>query len=178
MALDDVVDHRAGVVRPGGRVHRDRHRRAPAGSDQGGRCPHRVLRDVVERPELVIAAPAAPVLDRLEDLVELPQRHPGGLSQRRHRPARLLVSHTACRRNWSYAARGFRDSCTTALTALIIATGSSLWKMFRPMSTPAAPSSMARYAIVSASSSGSFFPPAMTSGTGQAAATVSKSSAQ
>lgn len=64
-----------------------------------------------------------------------------------------------------------------ARTAWIMPTGQSDWKMFRPMSTPAAPSQTARKAIVSASSSGSFFPPAITMGTGQEAVTVSKPSA-
>src|SRR5215831_3037871 len=85
VALDHVADDGARVVRPGDRVHRDRHRRAPPGADQRGRRSHRVRRDVVERPELVAGAPAAPVLDRLEDLVELAQAHRRGLRQCRHR---------------------------------------------------------------------------------------------
>ena len=68
--------------------------------------------------------------------------------------------------------------CTTAPTARIIACGVSLWKMLRPISTPAAPFAIALYAMVSASRSGSFLPPAITSGTGHAAATVSKSFSQ
>ena len=43
------------------------------------------------------------------------------------------------------AARAISSTgCTTAATAWIIATGASDWKMFRPMSTPAAPSDTAR----------------------------------
>src|SRR5712691_1534272 len=91
VALDDVPDDRAGVVRARGRVHRDRHRRAAAGPHQRGGGPHRVRGDVVERPELVVGAPAAPVLDRFEDLVEFPQAHWRGLGHRGHRPAPLLV---------------------------------------------------------------------------------------
>ena len=37
------------------------------------------------------------------------------------------------------ALSGVSLSCTTALTAWIMATGSSDWKMLRPMSTPLAP---------------------------------------
>ena len=50
-----------------------------------------------------------------------------------------------------------------------MAAGDSAWKILRPMSTPAAPSCTALEAIWSASSSGSFLPPAMTIGTGQEA---------
>ena len=57
-----------------------------------------------------------------------------------------------------------------------MASGCSDWKMFRPISTPLAPLDMALQAISSASASGSFLPPAMTMGTGQAEATFSKSS--
>ena len=78
MALDHVMGHRARVIRPGRGVHRDRHRRAPPGPDRGGRGPHGVGGDVVQRAELVVGPPAAPVLDRLEDLVELGQRDPRG----------------------------------------------------------------------------------------------------
>src|SRR5690348_7356063 len=85
VALDHVADDGARVVRPRGRVHRDRHRRAPPGTDQRGRRPHSVRRDVVERPEFVVGAPAAPVLDRLEDLIELLQAYRRGLRQGRHR---------------------------------------------------------------------------------------------
>lgn len=45
--------------------------------------------------------------------------------------------------NSSYACSGLAESCTTARTARIMATGWSLWKMLRPMSTPDAPASMA-----------------------------------
>src|SRR6266511_2384058 len=78
----------------------------------------------------------------------------------------------------SYASSGRASSCTTFATAWIIAGGESDWKMLRPMSTPAAPSCTARYAISSASSSGSFLPPAITTGTGQPAVTFSKPSPQ
>ena len=49
-------------------------------------------------------------------------------------------------RSWyaSKASWGFSPSCTTLPTAWIMATGDSDWKMLRPMSTPAAPSWMAR----------------------------------
>ena len=106
VALDHMMDDRARVVRPGGRVHRDRHRRAPPGADQRGRGPHRVCRDEVERPELVVGPPAPPVLDRLEDLVELSQRHRCRPRQRRHPlltswcPARYALAGTG-RKNWS-----------------------------------------------------------------------------
>jgi hypothetical protein len=67
-------------------------------------------------------------------------------------------------------------SCTTAATAAIIAFGASDWKMLRPMSTPDAPCCTALWAMVRASSSGSFLPPAMTIGTGHDAVMVSKPS--
>ncbi len=51
-------------------------------------------------------------------------------------------------------ASGVKPSWTTARTARSIAIGASLWKMLRPMSTPAAPSATALWAIWSASSSG------------------------
>ncbi len=92
VTLHDMVRHRAGVVRACHRVHRDRHRHLPSGPDQRGRRPHRAGGDVVQRPELVLGTPAPPVLDRLEDLVELPQRHRRGRRQRPHRLAYLLVS--------------------------------------------------------------------------------------
>src|SRR5262249_5408870 len=57
-----------------------------------GRRPHRVRRDVVERPEFIAGAPAAPVLDRLEDLIELPQAHRRGLRHCRHRLLTALWS--------------------------------------------------------------------------------------
>ena len=71
MALNHVMDDGAGVVRAGGGVHRDRHRHVPAGPDQGGRGPHAGRAEVVERAALIVGTPAAPVLDRLEDLLEL-----------------------------------------------------------------------------------------------------------
>src|SRR5258708_3264605 len=148
MALDHVMGDRAGVVRPGRRVHRYRHRRAPTGPDCCGRRPHGVRGDVIQRAERVVGSPAAPVLDRLEDLVQLWHRDRSGRGQLRHCLARLLSSGWSWPRvaveYWSYAACGLTDWCTTELTAPIIAIGSLLWKMFRPMSTPAAPSSMAR----------------------------------
>ena len=42
------------------------------------------------------------------------------------------------------ASSGFMSSCTTLLTAWIMAAGHSDWKMLRPISTPAAPSWTAR----------------------------------
>ena len=57
-----------------------------------------------------------------------------------------------------------------------MAIGDSAWKMLRPMSTPTAPPAMALAVISSASSSGSFLPPATTTGTGQVPLTFSKSS--
>src|SRR5262249_37645280 len=74
-----------GGGRGGWGVEGDGEGGAAAGWDQRGRGPHRVRRDVVERPQLVAGAPTAPVLDRLEDLVELPQAHRRGLGQCRHR---------------------------------------------------------------------------------------------
>ena len=59
-----------------------------------------------------------------------------------------------------------------------MATGLSAAKMFRPMSTPAAPWSTALKASSSASGSGIFLPPAMTIGTGQALVTFSKPGSQ
>ena len=64
--------------------------------------------------------------------------------------------------------------CTTARTAWIMATGFADWKMLRPMSTPLAPSRTAFAASSSASFSGSFLPPAITTGTGQVRTTCSK----
>ena len=97
MALDHVMDDRARVVRPGRGVHRDRHRHAPPGPDRRGRAPHGVRRDVIHRPELVVGSPAAPVLDRLEGLVELGQRDRRGRG-RLHQvdcvtTARVAVGH-------------------------------------------------------------------------------------
>ena len=54
--------------------------------------------------------------------------------------------------------------------------GESHWKMLRPMSTPDAPRAIALHVIVSASRSGSFLPPAMTTGTGHVEVMRSKSS--
>src|SRR6476646_3724965 len=76
----------------------------------------------------------------------------------------------------SKASFGFMFWCTTALTAASMAFGACDWKMLRPMSTPAAPCCTALEAMVSASSSGSFLPPAITIGTGQDEVTVSKPS--
>ena len=85
------------------------------------------------------------------------------------------------RRQFQFAARrrfdieacaGDSPPWTTARTARIIAAGASDWNMLRPMSTPWAPLSMALWAMVRASSSGSFLPPAMTIGTGQQEVTV------
>src|SRR5262245_51336222 len=92
--------------------------------------------------------------------------------------ARLAAHHPLLRSdlNKSNASAGLVFLCTTALIAAIIAFGASDWKMLRPMSTPAAPPCTALWAMVSASSSGSFLPPAITIGTGQEAVTVSNPS--
>ena len=55
-----------------------------------------------------------------------------------------IAASCASAANSSYASAGRAFSCTTRPTAWIIAAGAWLWKMFRPMSTPAAPSCMAR----------------------------------
>src|SRR6202042_3559811 len=82
--LDHVMGDRAGVVRPGHGVHRDRHRDLPPGPDQGCGGPHVVRGEVVERAARVVSTPAAPVLDRLEDLLELGQGDRRGPGQSGH----------------------------------------------------------------------------------------------
>ena len=72
--LHHVVDRRVRVVRSGLRVDRDRHRDRAARAHERGRAAHVLGRDVVEGAEHVVGPPAPPVLDRLEDRLELLER--------------------------------------------------------------------------------------------------------
>jgi hypothetical protein len=71
MGLGDEARGRVGVVRAGQGVDRDRHRHAAPRAHERRGVPHALRSDQVERPQLVVRAPAAPVLDRLEDLLEV-----------------------------------------------------------------------------------------------------------
>ncbi len=88
MALDDVVDGRVRIVRPGRGVDGQRHGHVPATPDQARGLRRRVSgREVVERPQLVIGAPAAPVADLLEDAFELGHVDARWVARRAHREA-------------------------------------------------------------------------------------------
>ena len=75
VALDDVMDGRVRVVRSSDRVDGQRHRDMSPAPDQPRRRDHRPGRQVVERPQLVIGAPAAPVAHEREDALELGHIH-------------------------------------------------------------------------------------------------------
>src|SRR5947209_827274 len=75
VALRQEVDGLVRIVGARDLVDRKPERDAPPRFDEAGGGPDPFGRDVVEGSYLVIGAPPTPVLDRLEDLVELLEAH-------------------------------------------------------------------------------------------------------
>src|SRR5205807_361692 len=89
VTLSEEVHRLVWVVRSGDRVDWDRHRDAASRPHEGSGRAHSVGRDQIERPEFIVGTPAAPVLHRLKDLLELVDAYSG--RRLRHGAAPFLV---------------------------------------------------------------------------------------